>query len=110
MNLGVIVVVAVGNSAKTAGFFNSDYLSKLASASFPLIRVGAVDNTGALAAFSQEGDVYTCGVNALCADTNFVIQERDSDGTSSGEFKSCYRMKVFLIPLSFISCYSGDLD
>ena len=99
MNLGVIVVVAAWNSAKTAVFFNSDYPSKLASANFPLIRVGAVDKTGAPAAFSQEGDFYTCGVNALCADANFVIQERDSDGTSGGEFKSCYRMKVFLIPL-----------
>ena len=103
------MVVAVGNRAKTTGLFNSD-LSKLVSAKFPLIRVGAVDKTGLLAAFSQEGDVYTCGVNALCADNSFVIQERDSDGTSGGEFKSSYRMKVFLTPLSFISRYSGDLD
>ena len=94
------MVVAVGNRAKTAGLFNSD-LSKLVSAKFPLIRVGAVD---------KEGDIYTCGVNALCADTNFVIQVRDSDGASGGEFKSSYRMKVFLIPLSFISRYSGDLE
>ena len=67
------MVVAVGNRAKTNRIFNSD-LSKLVSAKFPLIRVGAVDKTGLLAAFSQEGDIYTCSVNALCADNSFVIQ------------------------------------
>ncbi|KAK3169726.1 hypothetical protein OEA41_009110 [Lepraria neglecta] len=60
-----------------------------------LLRFGAVDKTGALAALSQEGDVYTYGINALCADANFVIQERDSDGTSGGEFKSCYPTASF---------------
>lgn len=100
INLGVIVVVAAGNARKTAGFTSSDYPALLATTSFPLIRVGAVDRTGALADFSQEGDTYTCGVEALCADKDFTFFERDSDGTSGGKSQT----HSLLSQRSFIHC------
>lgn len=103
MMYGVIVVVAAGNDAQKAGSPSSDYPALLATSSFPLIRVGAVDKTGALAEFSQEGDVYTCGVEALCADKDFAFFERDSDGTSGGKSLT-YPLLLVLEPFLVLPC------
>ncbi len=85
MDLGVIVVVAAMNERLKSGFANTLYPAKLAP-NFPsLIRIGAVDKTGQLADFSQQGDLYTCGVEALCADKDSSFFEVDSDGSSGGE-------------------------
>lgn len=86
MDLGVVCVCAAGNSAKTLGFPRTGYPAALASDAFPLIPVGAVDNTGAIADFSQEGMIYTVGVNFPCAAYYNYQMEGSDDGTSGGEF------------------------
>ena len=85
MNLGVICVGSAGNSAKNLGFPRTNYPAALASDTFPLIPVGAVDITGTVAPFSQEGVVYTVGVNSPCAAYNDYQTEDNADGTSGGE-------------------------
>ena len=86
MNLGVICVCSAGNSAETMGFPRTGYPAALASDTFPLIPVGAVDVTGAVPAFSQEGMVYTVGVNSPCAAYDDHQLQNYADGTSGGEF------------------------
>ena len=85
MNLGVICVCAAGNDAETKGFPRNGYPAVLASTTFPLIPVGAVDVTGQVAGFSQEGIVYTVGVDSPCAAYDDNMMERNADGTSGGE-------------------------
>ena len=53
MNLGVVVVVSAGNSKRLSGLVSQFYPEVLAlSDSFPLIRVGAADESGLSAYFS----------------------------------------------------------
>lgn len=76
---------SAGNSAETLGFPRTGYPAALASATFPLIPVGAVDITGNVARFSQQGMVYTVGVNSPCASFDSNLLEDTADGTSGGE-------------------------
>lgn len=85
MNQGVICVCSAGNSAETLGFPRTGYPAALASATFPLIPVGAVDINGNIARFSQQGMVYTVGVNSPCASFDSNLLEDSADGTSGGE-------------------------
>ena len=85
MNKGVICVCAAGNSAEAEGFARTDFPAALASNTFPLIPVGAVDITGRVPSFSQEGMVYTVGVNSQCASFDSNLFEGNADGTSGGE-------------------------
>lgn len=85
MNRGVICVCSAGNFAETLGFPRTGYPAALATTAFPLITVGAVDVTGAVASFSQEGMVYTVGVDSPCAAYNSYLMEDNADGTSGGE-------------------------
>lgn len=91
-NLGAVIAVAAGNANDPnnpdyyEGFSSSDYPPLLAVTTMPsLIRVGAVDLTGAPTVFSQEGDVYTVGLDAPCANYATNLWETESDGTSGGE-------------------------
>lgn len=90
--LGAVIVVSAGNqndpsNSDYEGFASSRWPSLLATTDMPsLIRGGAVDLTGKPAPFSQDGDVYTVGVDAPCA--NYAMSnmlEVQSDGTSGGE-------------------------
>ena len=85
MNRGVICVCAAGNSAEEEGFPRTRFPAALASNTFPLIPVGAVDITGRVASFSQEGIIYTVGVNSGCASFDSNLFDTDADGTSGGE-------------------------
>lgn len=85
MNKGVVCVCAAGNSAQEEGFAPTRYPSILATDAFPLISVGAVDITGTLAFFSQQGVVYTVGVDSPCAAFREYLHETQADGTSGGE-------------------------
>ena len=85
MDLGVICVGSAGNSAKNLGFPRTNYPAALTSDTFPYIPVGAVDITGAVAPFSQEGAVYAVGVDSPCAAYNDYQIEDNADGTSGGE-------------------------
>ena len=85
MNKGAICVCSAGNSAETDGVPTTRYPAPLASTTFPLIVVGAVDITGKIASFSQEGMVYAVGVNSPCAGYGDNSMEDNADGTSGGE-------------------------
>ena len=85
MNLGVICVCAAGNFAIDLGFPRTHYPALLATTEFPLIPVGAVDVTGTVAPFSQEGMIYAVGVDSPCASLDDNILTTDADGTSGGE-------------------------
>ena len=65
-----IVVIPAGNYAGSAGRFSVDTIPAIwSSASFPLIVVGAVDDQGVPAAFSQGGSIVSAhapGVNLAC--------------------------------------------
>lgn len=67
---GGIVVTAAGNAAETSGREQVDQLPPMwASPDFPLIVVGAVDNVGYHAPFSQRGKaviIYAPGVGISC--------------------------------------------
>ena len=111
MDLGVIVVVSAGNSRKLRGFVSQYYPEALAlSDGFPLIRVGAVDASGLIADFSQEGDVYTEGIAAKCAMAGFSFFEEDVDGTSGATAAFAglvaYMMGLETVPFSFGSDYT----
>ena len=85
MNRGVICVCAAGNAAEDEGFPRTRFPAALASDTFPLIPVGAVDVTGTVPDFSQEGMIYTVGVNSHCASFDSNMFDVDADGTSGGE-------------------------
>lgn len=85
MNRGVICVCAAGNHAEDEGFPRTLFPAALASDAFPLIPVGAVDITGTVPSFSQEGIVYTVGVDSQCASFDSNLFDLDADGTSGGE-------------------------
>ncbi len=92
IRLGAVIAVAAGNGADPSdgddyeGYENSRYPALLAVTTLPsLIRVGAVDLTGRPAAFSQDADVYTVGVDSPCAKSTNNLWEMHSDGTSGGE-------------------------
>ena len=85
MNKGVICVCDAGNAAKTEGFPRTGCPAALASSTFLLIPVGAVDITGQVADFSQEGIVYTVGINSPCAGYDDYRMEDNADGTSGAE-------------------------
>ena len=85
MNKGVICVCSAGNSAKASGFARTAFPAALASNTFPLIPVGAVDITGRVPNFSQEGMVYAVGVNSQCASFDSNLFAVNADGTSGGE-------------------------
>ncbi len=85
MNRGVICVCAAGNYAEDEGFPRTRFPAALASDTFPLIPVGAVDITGTVPSFSQEGIVYTVGVDSLCASFDSNLFELDAEGTSGGK-------------------------
>lgn len=111
MDLGVIVVVSAGNSRKLRGFVSQYYPEVLAlSDGFPLIRVGAVDASGLVADFSQEGDVYTEGIAAKCAMAGFSFFEEDVDGTSGATAAFAglvaYMMGLETVPFAFGSDYT----
>ena len=106
MNLGVVVVVSAGNAKLTRGLVSYYYPEVLAiSDDFPLIRVGAVDESGLTAYFSQEGDVYTEGVAAKCAAAGFSFFEKDVDGTSGATAAFAglvaYMMGLETVPFAF---------
>ena len=82
---GVVCVCSAGNEAETEGFAPTGFPSILATDAFPLISVGAVDITGTPASFSQQGVVYTVGVNSPCAAFRTPFYETTADGTSGGE-------------------------
>ena len=67
MAQGVVVVVSAGNYAESDGFVSIDYPAALTSSDFPLIRVSVVDQLGIVPDWAQEGDIYYCGVDILCA-------------------------------------------
>ena len=85
MNTGVICVCAAGNNAEDEGFARTHFPAALASDTFPLIPVGAVDITGRVPSFSQQGMIYMVGVNSQCASFDSNLFEVDADGTSGGE-------------------------
>lgn len=85
MNLGVICVCAAGNYADTLGFPRTIHPAVLATTAFPLIPVGAVDITGEVAYFSQEGMIYAVGVDSPCASIDDNLLTADADGSSGGE-------------------------
>lgn len=106
MNLGVVVVVSAGNSKLLTGPVSRFYPEVLAlSDGFPLIRVGAADESGLSAYFSQEGDVYTEGVAAKCAAAGFSFFEKDVDGTSGATAAFAglvaYMMGMETVPIAF---------
>lgn len=85
MKRGVICVCAAGNSAEAEGFARTRFPAALTSSTFPLIPVGAVDINGNVPIFSQQGAIYTVGVDSQCASFNDNIYYEDADGTSGGE-------------------------
>lgn len=85
MNKGVVYVTSAGNHAKTLGFQSLKYPVALATDAFPLIPVGAVDNTGKIAPFSRAGVVYAPGVQSPCAAADTNMLGMDANGTSGGE-------------------------
>ena len=96
------VVVPAGNYGRRPGRFNVDTIPAIwSSASFPLIVVGAVDNLGVPAAFSQGGSLvsaHTPGVNLACPyDTQFFFS-----GTS-------FATPMVSTPRSRNKCYSEHL-
>ena len=106
MNLGVVVVVSAGNAKLQRGFVSYYYPEVLALLDdFPLIRVGAVDESGLTAYFSQEGDVYVEGVAAKCAAAGFSFFEKDVDGTSGATAAFAglvaYMMGLETVPFAF---------
>lgn len=86
MDLGVIVAVSAGNyhGEHGEGFVATSYPSALAVSRLPsLIRVGAVDQSGMLPTWAQQGDVYACGDDVLCATENSFSFVEDGEGASS---------------------------
>ena len=111
INLGAVIAVAAGNAADIndgddyEGYISSRYPALLAGTTLPsLIRVGAVDLTGAPAPFSQEADVYTVGVDSPCANNSNNLWEIESDGTSGGEHLS-NRALLFSCPRQCCSAF-----
>lgn len=88
MAQGVVVVVSAGNYAQEDGFVSIDYPAALTSSDFPLIRVSSVDQQGIVPDWAQEGDIYYCGVDILCAkksDGGYLMDAEVSCG-SVGSF------------------------
>lgn len=86
MNLGIVVVCSAGNDGKNSDYNDweaSTYPAALARTKLPwLFRIGAVDNKGVLPDWTQQGDVYAPGVDALCANKDGLTLEEQSDGSS----------------------------
>lgn len=83
MDLGVIVAVPAGNYAneRGEGFVATTYPAALAVRRLPsLIRVGVVDQTGKPPSWAQQGDVYVCGVDILCANVNSFSFRESAEG------------------------------
>ena len=106
MNLGVVIVVSADNRELVDGFVSESYPTALALLDdFPLIRVGAVDESGRLAWFSMEGDVYIVGVGGKCAVAGLSNLERDTEGTSGAAAAFAglvaYMMGLNRVPFAF---------
>ncbi|KAH9206747.1 peptidase S8/S53 domain-containing protein, partial [Leptodontidium sp. 2 PMI_412] len=83
VKLDVILVLSAGNDEK-AGIEINEFPQLLAD-EYPIINVGAVDETGKNATFSKGGPLVTVmapGVNIICASGDPSGADQDIDGTS----------------------------
>lgn len=109
MDHGVIVVVAAGNHAKKTDD-NGDLRPEIDTTpsifegpDYPLIVIGATDNTGEPADFSQGGDHLTIaapGVDIECQGRTFSFKPPTRSGSSLGKFRC-----LPFFPFPFPTCW-----